>query len=189
MGGAMRIIAGSARGRKLIAPAGEKTRPTSDKLRGALFNILAARVAGAHVLDLFGGTGALALEAISRGAAHAVIVDVDRRAIAGIRQNAKTVLGEDFASRIEIIQSDFKRAIDGFHGRAFDMVFLDPPYAMDGAYQMAIERLDARGAIHEDSIFVCEREKGVAPIVARGFSIYDARVYGDSAVDILRRER
>ena len=88
----MRIISGEARGRKLVAPAGEETRPTSDKVRGSLFNIIGARVYDAQVLDLFGGTGAMALEALSRGAEHAVIVDSAREAIQAIERNAEAVL-------------------------------------------------------------------------------------------------
>ena len=87
----MRIISGEARGRKLVAPAGEETRPTSDKVRGSLFNIIGARVYDAQVLDLFGGTGAMALEALSRGAEHAVIVDSAREAIQAIEANFSNV--------------------------------------------------------------------------------------------------
>ena len=91
----MRIIGGSARGRRLFAPPGENTRPTADRVREALFNILAARLDGARVLDLFGGSGALALEALSRGAACAVIGDKDPGAVNVIRRrNALSVLGE-----------------------------------------------------------------------------------------------
>ena len=89
----MRIIAGEAKGRRLFAPGGEETRPTADRIREALSNILAARVPGARVLDLFGGTGALALEALSRGASEAVVVDSNVKAIASIRRNAQAVLG------------------------------------------------------------------------------------------------
>ena len=91
----MRIISGIAGGRRLVAPTGDRTRPTSDKIRGSLFNILMSRTADSRVLDLFGGTGAMALEALSRGAEHAVIVDTDRQAIEAIRKNAAVVLGED----------------------------------------------------------------------------------------------
>ena len=90
----MRIIGGSARGRRLFAPPGENTRPTADRVREALFNILAARLDGARVLDLFGGSGALALEALSRGAAWAVIGDKNPGAVNVIRRNALSVLGE-----------------------------------------------------------------------------------------------
>ena len=91
----MRIIAGEAKGRKLYAPGGEDTRPTADRVRESVFGILGPRVCGARVLDLFGGTGALALEALSRGAARATIVDMSVKAISCIRRNAEAVLDED----------------------------------------------------------------------------------------------
>ena len=88
----MRIISGEARGRTLYAPQGRETRPTSDKIRGSVFNIIGSRVVGARVIDLFGGTGALALEALSRGAGYAVIADNSRQAIQVIERNARNVL-------------------------------------------------------------------------------------------------
>ena len=184
----MRIIAGAARGRVLVAPAGDKTRPTSDKLRGALFNILASRVEGARVLDLFAGTGALGLEAMSRGAASAVLVDSDRRAIDAIRTNATAVLGDSAKGRIEIMQSDYRKAIGALSGAPFDIAFFDPPYALFGAYADAIARLSARDLLADDVVLVCERAKGAETISAPGFLVYDARVYGDTAIDFLRRE-
>lgn len=184
----MRIIAGAAKGRALVAPAGEGTRPTSDKLRGALFNILGSRVPDARVLDLFAGTGAFGLEAMSRGAISAVLVDADRRAIEAIRKNAAAVLGDSAGTRIAVVQSDYRRAIKGLSGPPFDIVFLDPPYALSGAYGEAIALLAARNLLGEDAIVVCERAKGAGAISIPGFYADDARVYGDTAVDILRRE-
>ena len=112
VGEAMRIIAGEAKGRKLYAPGGEDTRPTADRIRESVFGILGPRVVGARVLDLFGGTGALALEALSRGAARATIVDASVKAISCIRRNAEAVLGEDL-SRADILRADYRKAIDG----------------------------------------------------------------------------
>ncbi len=184
----MRIISGVARGRGLVAPAGGKTRPTSDRLRGALFNILASRVEGARVLDLFAGTGALALEAMSRGASSAVLVDSDRRAIEAIRKNASAVLGDSAGTRIAILQSDYRKAVGALSGAPFDIAFFDPPYALCEAYTDAIMRLSARGLLTDDVVLVCERSKGSETISAPGFLVYDARVYGDTALDFLRRE-
>ena len=113
----MRIISGDARGRKLFAPAGEDTRPTADRIRESLFNIIGTRVFDAQVLDLFGGTGAMALEALSRGAAHAVIVDVAREAIQAIERNAQGVLKDDLPRRARIIRSDYRTAIGTLGGR------------------------------------------------------------------------
>ena len=102
----MRIISGEARGRTLFAPKGAQTRPTSDKIRGSLFNIIGARVLDARVLDLFGGTGALALEALSRGAESAVIADSSREAQRVIDRNARSVLKQDCDLRARVICAD-----------------------------------------------------------------------------------
>ena len=183
----MRIISGMAGGRRLVAPSGEKTRPTSDKIRGSLFNILMSRIDEANVLDLFGGTGAMALEALSRGAAHAVIVDTDRQAIEAIRKNAQTVLGEDFRAQVDIIKSDYKRALSAMNGERFDLVFLDPPYMLTDAYSAAQCILRDRGMLSENCVLVCERSREAVVTYAPGFEVYDTRAYGDTAVDFVRR--
>ena len=183
----MRIISGEARGRTLFAPAGDQTRPTSDKLRGSLFNILNGRVEGAEVLDLFGGTGALALEALSRGAARAAIVDSSRAAIEAIRRNAQNVLKDALDERALILKTDYRSAISGLSGRSFDLIFLDPPYRMTDAYGDAIARLDRVGAIAQDAVIVCERRHDSAFAAPEGFEIYDSRSYGETAVDFVRR--
>ena len=126
----MRIIGGDARGRTLVAPAGEKTRPTQDYVRESLFNIIRWDVEDARVLDLFAGTGALSLEAVSRGARSAVLVDTDRAACAAIRKNMETSrLGE----KCRLIARDYRAAMDALaaEGAQFDLVFMDPPYNHD----------------------------------------------------------
>jgi len=181
----MRIISGTAKGRKLFAPAGDETRPTSDKIRGSVFNIIGQRVYDAQVLDLFGGTGALSLEAISRGAAHAVIVDSARAALQAIERNARNVAKEDFDKRIRILKSDYRSAIGQLEGRVFDLVFLDPPYRMAEAYADALLRLDALGCITEDTLIVMERSKSAEVSVPEGFESIDTRFYGDTAVEFV----
>ena len=185
----MRIISGEARGRTLFAPAGDQTRTTSDKIRGSLFNILNGRVEDAEVLDLFGGTGALALEALSRGAAHAVIVDSSRAAHEAIRRNAQNVLKDSLPERALILKTDYRSAISGIAGRSFDLVFLDPPYRMLDAYGDAISRLDRAGALAEDAVVVCERRHDAVIAPPEGFEIYDSRSYGETAIDFVRRRR
>jgi 16S rRNA (guanine966-N2)-methyltransferase len=185
----MRIISGIAGGRRLFTPTGDKTRPTSDKIRGSLFNILSARVPGARVLDVFGGTGALALEAMSRGADSAVIADLDGQAVDIIKRNAAQVLGEDYASRVTVIRGDFRRVIAGQKGPAFDMVFLDPPYAMTEAYARVLELLARAGLLTEDAVIVSERQKDADVKYPAGFEVFDTRRYGDTAVDMLRRSK
>lgn len=187
MGDAMRIIAGEARGRTLFAPPGDHTRPTSDKIRGSLFNILNGYVSDSRVLDLFGGTGALALEALSRGAAHAVIVDSSRQAIEAIRRNAQSVLKEELSERALILKADYRSGIASVAGRQFDLVFLDPPYRLLSAYADAVARLDQAGALSPEAIIVCEHRRGDALNMPEGFEIYDARNYGETAIDFVRR--
>ena len=185
----MRIISGEARGRTLFAPAGEQTRPTSDKIRGSLFNILNGCVKGAEVLDLFGGTGALALEALSRGAARAVISDSARAAIEVIRRNAANVLKDALDERALILKADYRSAISSVSGRKFDLVFLDPPYRMLDAYGDAIARLSRADALAEDAVVVAERRRDASISVPEDFEIFDTRQYGETDVDFVRRRR
>lgn len=125
----MRIVAGAARGRRLVAPTGAAVRPTTDRVREALFSSLSGRVRGAHVLDLFAGTGALGLEALSRGAASVTLVEQDARAIAALTTNVRAVglPGADVVAR-EVARW---LAVTDPATRRFDVVLLDPPYAID----------------------------------------------------------
>jgi 16S rRNA (guanine(966)-N(2))-methyltransferase RsmD len=121
----MRVIAGSLKGRRLKAPTWDGLRPTSDKLRETLFNILAPRIAGARVLDGYAGTGALGIEALSRGAARVTFVERDRRAQALIAENlAHCGVTEGYA----IIRASVARALDELHAESFDIMIFDPPY-------------------------------------------------------------
>ena len=124
----MRVIAGDLKGQQLVAPRGWKVRPTSDRAREAIFSVLGDRVGGARVLDLYCGTGALAIEALSRGAAHATLVDRDTRAALGNVENLG--LGE----RVELVRADVSRWLenrqDGEEKPIFDLVFIDAPYRL-----------------------------------------------------------
>ena len=181
----MRIISGEAGGRTLFAPSGLDTRPTSDKIRGSMFNIIGARVVDARVLDLFGGTGALALEALSRGAEAAVIADNARQAMQVIERNARNVAGQDFDRRVRLIRADYRAAIERA-GIGFDLVFLDPPYRMTEAYGDALKRLDDRGALNADCLIVMERRADSEVKRPEGFEAFDTRRYGETAVDFVR---
>ena len=181
----MRIIAGEAKGRTLYAPSGSQTRPTSDKIRGSLFNIIGSRVADARVLDLFGGTGALALEALSRGAESAVIADNARTAQQAIDRNARNVLKDDFEYRVDLLCSDYRSAIAALEGRLFDLVFLDPPYRMVEAYGDALARLYAGEMLAPGCLVVLERVKSAEVPLPEPFSVFDTRLYGDTAVDFV----
>jgi 16S rRNA (guanine966-N2)-methyltransferase len=124
----MRIIAGTLKGRRLKTPDWEGLRPTSDKLRETLFNVLGPQVNGARFLDGYAGTGAVGIEALSRGAAHVAFVERDRRAIALIEANLRHCGVTD---RYAIIPIDFARATRGPGEPPFDIIFLDPPYGVD----------------------------------------------------------
>lgn len=144
----MRIVAGEFKGRVLHGPRGRGTRPTADKTREALFSIL-GDISGARVLDLFAGTGALALEALSRGAQSAVLVERDRRTATIAARNIEEILGER-AGEAELIRGDAKRFLGSARRDPFDLVLLDPPYAdapdLTGALGELLERLLAPGA-------------------------------------------
>ena len=180
----MRIIGGEARGRTLFAPRGMETRPTADRVREALFNILSRRVADARVFDAFGGSGAMSLEALSRGAKCAVVCDVSRDACACIRRNAQACGYED---RLRLVCGDWKRALSG-EKEPFDLVILDPPYRMTGSYAQVLSALKAAGLLAEDAVAVleCAREAEIDP--GDGFEIYDRRFYG-AAQTLLCRQK
>ena len=181
----MRIISGEAKGRTIYAPHGTQTRPTSDKIRGSLFNIIGSRVTDARVLDLFGGTGALALEALSRGAESAVIADNSHQAQQVIERNARSVLKDDFEYRIRIMCADYRSAIDALEDSLFDLVFLDPPYRMTEAYGEALSRLLSADMLAPGCLIVMERQKSVGVPLPESFGVFDTRMYGDTAVDFV----
>jgi 16S rRNA (guanine966-N2)-methyltransferase len=186
----MRIVAGSHRGRRLLAPPGETVRPTSDRAREALFNILshgtlaAAGVpyAGMAVLDAFAGTGAIGLEALSRGAAAAVFIEHDREALAILRKNIDALRER---SRAQIVPGDATRPPRATSSCA--IAFLDPPYR-SGLAAAALAALGAAGWLAPDALAVVEigaREELASP---GGFTLLYERVYGAARLVFLRRE-
>ena len=181
----MRIIGGLARGRTLVAPPGAKTRPTQDYVRESLFNIIRWDVEGARVLDLFAGTGALALESVSRGAVCAVMIDSDREACEAIRKNIASVRMED---RCRLVQRDYRAAMEllAREGQAFDVVFIDPPYRMENTGEMCAELYD-RGLFARDFLLAVEHRRGCAPMLDRRFDAFDLRSYGDTQITLARR--
>jgi 16S rRNA (guanine966-N2)-methyltransferase len=186
----MRIVAGRHRGRRLLAPTGETVRPTSDRAREALFNILShgefaaegIPFAEATVLDAFAGTGALGLEALSRGAAEAVFIEQDREALAILRKNI-AALGEGVRTRI--IPGDATRPPRA--ASACAVVFLDPPYR-SGLAELALAALAAAGWFAPEALAVVElavREELSPP---PGFTLLDQRVYGAAQLVFFRRD-
>ena len=180
----MRIIGGSARGRAIMAPAGSKTRPTQDYVRESLFNIIRWDVQEARVLDLFAGTGALSLEALSRGAEQAVMIDMDRDACNAIKKNMETSkLGE----RCRLVARDYRQAMSQLarEEQKFDVVFIDPPYRMENTGDMCAALYD-KGLLSDAFMIVVEHKRGLAPLLDERFEAYDLRKYRDTEITFVR---
>jgi 16S rRNA (guanine(966)-N(2))-methyltransferase RsmD len=173
----MRIIAGTHKGRRLQAPTWSGLRPTSDKLRETLFNILSPRVSDARVLDLYAGTGAVALEALSRGAARAVCIERDHRAVKLIETN-RAALGE--LDRCIIVCDDAARALDTpVAGGPFDVIVLDPPYEATGVEDV-LTRAAAQRA--PGAALVLEHASRRLPPAPPGLAAVRTVKSGDSAL-------
>jgi 16S rRNA (guanine966-N2)-methyltransferase len=180
----LRIISGSLKGKKLHSIQGVTIRPTADRLRESIFNILSFRVHKAMVLDLFAGTGALGIEALSRGAESAVFVDNNPRAIAVIKSNIKSCCFEKHA---HIIRWDIKKKLNCLVtiGRTFNLVFLDPPYNR-GMVKPALLNLEYTRSVEKGSCIVVEHSP-LEPIPEDLFifEIADQRRYGKTLVSFL----
>jgi 16S rRNA (guanine(966)-N(2))-methyltransferase RsmD len=153
----MRVIAGTLKGRKLEPPSWDGLRPTSDKLRETLFNVLGPSISGARVLDAFAGTGAVGIEAISRGASHVTFIEQDRRAADLIATNLSRC---GVKTGYAIIRVDFARAVTQLAGEPFEIMFLDPPY---GATAMTQALESATRIAEAGSYVVIEHAKRDAP--------------------------
>lgn len=174
----MRITGGELSGRRLRAPRGA-VRPTADRVREALFARLGP-LAGARVLDLFAGSGALGIEALSRGAGGAVFVDRSASAVAQVRANLRAL---GLETRARVWHLDALRAVERLAsaGERFELVFVDPPYASDLA-RRALERLAEAGLLAPDGLVVVEEDRRHPPAEVPGLVRVDERRYGDTRV-------
>jgi 16S rRNA (guanine966-N2)-methyltransferase len=176
-----RIVAGEAGGRRLAVPPGDRTRPTSDRAREALFGSLSAllELAGARVLDLFAGSGAVGLEAVSRGAAAALLVDSEARAAATAKDNA-AALG--LSERVTVRRDRVERALAG-DPAPYDLVFADPPYALaDDELARVLHRL-TEGWLAPGAVLVVERSsRGAGPRWPQGVEALKQRRYGEGTL-------
>jgi 16S rRNA (guanine966-N2)-methyltransferase len=181
----MRIVAGAQRGRALVAPKGHSTRPTADRTRQALFNVLehapwGRPLSGARVIDLFAGSGALGLEALSRGASFCLFVENDGAAREAVVTNL-AALG--LTERARVLATDATRLSPQADG-PFDLAFLDPPYSQDLA-EAALEVLSAQ--LSPRAIVSAERGADEGPLAVNGYELLDERRWGAAKVVFLKR--
>lgn len=179
----MRVISGSAKGRTLKAVPGMGTRPTTDKVKEAVFSMIGPYFEGGQVLDLFAGTGGLSIEALSRGMEHAVLTDVDKKAIDTIRQNLQIT---GLADRAEIYRNDAVRAIKALIKKEakFDLVFLDPPYKLK-VIEDLLEQLLQGELLADEAVVVVEHDAEDRYETSIGTLKWVRRAeYGDTAITI-----
>ena len=179
----MRIIGGKYRSRVLAEFAGENVRPTSDRAREALFNILALKIYGARVLDLFAGSGALGIESLSRGAKEVIFNDFSKDSVAIVKKNLNTLkipVGVD----AKVVQGDYLDCLEQARGQ-FDLIFIDPPYRMEYG-EKALKKIAEKGLLSENGIAIYERD---IPFEAEidGLKKYDERKYGKAYLSFFKR--
>jgi len=184
----MRVTAGAERGRKLRVPRGAKTRPTGAKVREAIFNILGP-MHSSPVLDLFAGTGALGIEALSRGASHATFVERDSRALSALHRNLRTF---DLAERSRVMDSNVEVALHRLSeekAEKFAWVFVDPPYAA-GQVESVLALLSGGVLLDTGAVVIVEHDRhNIPPDKVGVLELVDRRFYGDTGLSFYRRQR
>lgn len=182
----MRITGGELGGRTLAVPKSGAIRPTQDRVREALFSMLQFEIAGTRFLDLFAGSGAVGLEALSRGASRATFVEMDAKHLAVLRRNIET-FGKPAVS--EVVRGDAYRYISAYRGDGFDIAFADPPYALgeEKGYESVLKTLAERGVVKAGGLFIAEmtavQHVGDAP----GWEMLRDRTYGKTRICLWRR--
>lgn len=179
----MRIITGTAKGTKLAAPKGFDVRPTADRVKESLFNILGDAVIEAKVIDMFAGTGNLGLEAVSRGAYSATFVEQNLNSIRFIRQNAeRTKLTE----KVKIIHSDVLNFLGRSHNELYDIVFCDPPYNK-GFLQAVLSRIDNMNFLAKKGLIIFEHAKHeIVPDNLTNLELVRSQQYGETIISFFR---
>ena len=179
----MKIVSGIYGGRPLKTLEGKTTRPTSDKVRGAVFNMIGPYFEGGRVLDLYAGSGGLSIEAVPRGMSSAVLVERDRKAQAVIAENINMTKE---ISKFQLLKMEADRALEQVGG-TFDLVFLDPPYAKEQIVA-DIEKMAERNLFSQEIMVVCETDKSVElPEEIACLGIWKEKIYGISKVTVYVR--
>ena len=176
----MRVVSGNYGGRPLKTLAGKTTRPTTDKVKGAIFNMIGPYFEGGRVLDLFAGSGSLAIEAISRGMDHAILVEKDRAAQQVILENIKMTKESE---KFQLLKMSAERVLSNL-SETFDLVLLDPPYAKEQIVEN-LELLQEKNLLTEKVIVVCETDKEVElPDKIGKLELTRQKTYGISKISI-----
>lgn len=181
----MRVIAGTFKGKRLVTPKGDRTRPTADQVRIALMDTLMPWLPDAHVLDLFAGAGGVGLEALSRGAAHATFIEKDPHAIAALRENVEAL---DVREHARVLRGDVHREIPHLlaEGVRFRVVFLDPPYEAD-LVTPTLEQLGGGGLADADAVVIAQHLTKRAPADAIGRLLsFRTRRFGETTLTFYR---
>ena len=179
----MRVITGTARGRKLKEPAGMETRPTTDRVKEGIFSSIQFEIEGRRILDLFGGTGQMGVEALSRGAAHCTFVDLRKEAVSIIRENLELT---GFTNRSRVIQGDALAFLSRCR-ETFDVIFLDPPYD-SGLLEKSMELVTTIDIVSENGIIVCENGSSAGwPTVSPPYRLQKEYRYGKIKTALYRR--
>jgi 16S rRNA (guanine966-N2)-methyltransferase len=183
----MRVISGTARGRKLLSPQNQRIRPTADRVKEALFSILASRLgnwAGLRVLDLFAGTGSLGIEALSRGVDSAVFCDSHAESVRLVKDNLQRC---SFTEQATVFQLDALRAVQQLErlSEHFDLVFLDPPYQEEKTLTAVLSALASGSLLNAGGLLVVETAGKAEPPLLEQLTLLDRRVYGDTALNLL----
>ena len=183
----MRVISGTAKGKKLNSLEGLETRPTLDRVKEAVFNIIQFDIKDSVVLDLFSGSGALGIEALSRGAKEAILCDASSKAIKIINKNLEETRLKDKA---KVINTDYLEVLSKIKDKKFDIIFLDPPYKSDYV-EKSIEYISKYNLLAENGIIIVETndENKIDKINAKkDLEVYDTRKYGIAIIIFIRKE-
>ena len=181
----MRVVAGERKGMPLKAVAGNTTRPTTDKVKESIFNIMGPFFEGGTVLDLFAGSGGLGIEALSRGAEHAIFIEKDTKAFQVLQENIGKCRYEEYA---ELFRIDAKRAVKALLKRdiQFKLVFLDPPYHHKEYYDL-VQVLVDNDKVQKDGLILCEHAKRVElPQNFNAFTLQRQETYGETIISVYR---
>lgn len=177
----MRIVGGACKRRSLRVPA-RGVRPTRGMIREAVFNILGDRIVDAEILDIFAGSGALGIEALSRGAKHCVFIEKSARVL---RAN---IAGLSFKEQTTVLAGDFRPALRRLRGRSFDVIFADPPYQMN-YLQPTIELVAKHALLARDGMIVVEHSSNEEPLIPDGLALHKRRIYGDTTISYVKHRK